>query len=104
MYKMTILYGTPEDPAAFRRYYEDVHVPIARRMPGLTGWTLTWVDADPAQPSPWFLVAALYAESRQAMDALLASPEGAAARADLANFVTGTVEFLPGTEEHVALA
>jgi hypothetical protein len=38
------------------------------------------------------------------MDAILASPEGAAARDDLDNFVTGGVVFLTGEVEQVALA
>jgi hypothetical protein len=38
------------------------------------------------------------------MDAILASPEGVAAREDLANFVTGSVEFLSGEEEPVPLS
>lgn len=104
MYRMTILYGMPEDPEAFRDYYYRVHIPLARKMRGLTGWNLSWVDQDPANPSPYLLVAELYAESRAAMDAILASPEGQAARADLGNFVTGTVEFLAGEEEEVALS
>lgn len=102
MYRMTILYGMPDDPEAFRDYYYRVHIPLARKMPGLTGWNLSWVDQDPS--SPYLLVAELYAESRAAMDAILASPEGQAARADLDNFVTGTVEFLPGEEEEVPLS
>ncbi len=38
------------------------------------------------------------------MQAVLDSPEGKAANADLANFVTGSVEFLNGDEEQVDLA
>lgn len=97
---MTILYGRPEDPQAFRRYYIESHVPVARRMKGLTGWNLSWLDDD----GPYMLVAELYAESKRALDAVLASPEGLAARADLENFVTGSVDFLTGSEEQVALA
>ena len=43
MHRMTILYERPDDLAAFRRYYEDTHVPLARHMPGLTGWNLCWL-------------------------------------------------------------
>lgn len=100
MYRMTILYGMPDDPAAFRDYYDQVHVPLARKMRGLTGWNLSWIE----QPSPYILVAELYAESREAMDAILASPEGQAASKDLDNFVMGTVEFLTGDEEEVPLS
>lgn len=100
MYRMTILYGTPTDPEAFREYYIDKHVPLARKMKGLTGWNLQWTDGNP----DWILVAELYAEDKAAMDAVLASPEGVAAREDLENFVTGGVVFLSGEVEQVALS
>ncbi|MGI3785334.1 MAG: EthD family reductase [Janthinobacterium lividum] len=98
---MTILYGVDEDPEAFRRYYDEKHIPLASRMEGLTGWNLSWID--PASSSRYQLVAELYAESAEALDAILASPAGLAASADLDNFVTGTVEFLTGDEEQVLL-
>jgi len=99
MHRMTILYGVDDDPAAFRSYYYDTHIPIAAKMQGLTGWNLSWID--PSSSSRYQLVAELYAESAEALQAVLASPEGLAASADLDNFVTGTVEFLTGDEEQV---
>jgi uncharacterized protein (TIGR02118 family) len=104
MHRMTILYGTPDDPAAFRDYYESAHIPVARRMRGLTGWNLSWIDPGADGGSGIVLIAELYAESSEAMDAVLASPEGLAASADLDNFVTGTVTFVRGDEVEVALA
>lgn len=103
MHRMTILYRRPADPEAFRRYYYDTHIPLARRMRGLTGWNLSWVGAEDPR-SPWLLVAELYADSADAMDAVLASPEGQASSADLAHFDTAGVEFLRGDEEEVRLA
>lgn len=99
MHRMTILYGVDDDPAAFRRYYYDTHIPLASAMEGLTDWTLSWIDPDSS--SRYQLVAELFAESAEAMDAILASPAGKAASADLDNFVTGTVEFLRGPVEQV---
>jgi uncharacterized protein (TIGR02118 family) len=101
MHRMTILYGVDDDPAAFRTYYYEKHLPIASAMVGLTGWNLSWID--PASSSRYQLVAELYAESAEALQAVLASPAGLAASADLDNFVTGTVEFLTGDEEQVPL-
>ncbi|MGH3098038.1 MAG: EthD family reductase [Streptosporangiales bacterium] len=101
---MTILYGMPDDPDHFREYYYAHHIPLAKRMRGLTGWNLSWVDRDEEDPNPYLLIAELYAESRAAMDEILASPEGQAARDDVPNFATGTVDFLPGEQEEVPLA
>lgn len=102
MHRMTILYGRPADPEAFDAYYRDVHLPIARRMEGLTGWTLTWVDSQSGDVGPpLHLVVELYAESAEAMDAVLASEAGQAASADVPNFASGGVTFLRGTQEQV---
>ena len=40
------------------------------------------------------MIVGLYAESRVAMEAILASPEGQAAVADVSNFATGGAEFM----------
>ena len=97
---MTILYGRPEDPSAFRRYYLRSHVPLAQRMRGLTSWTLQWLEGD----DRYLLVAELSAASREAMDAILASPAGAAAREDVDRFATGGVEYLTGEVDEVTVA
>ncbi|MEJ5943972.1 EthD family reductase [Pseudokineococcus basanitobsidens] len=102
-HRMVIVYGAPEDPAAFRRYYEDHHVPLARAMAGLTRWDLVWLDRGGDGDGRYALVAELTAESAEAMDRVLATPEGRAARDDLERFVTGTVDFLRGDVEEVAL-
>jgi uncharacterized protein (TIGR02118 family) len=97
MYKATVLYGHPKDPAHFDSYYESVHIPIAREMRGLTGWTITKTDGD----SPYYLIAELFAESREKLDAIFDSPEGRAASADLDNFATGGTTFLYGEVQTV---
>ena len=106
MHRLTILYGMPTDPQQFRDYYYETHIPLASKMKGLTGWNLSWIEpsAPGAEPQRYLLVAELYAADRGAMSAVLASPEGQAASADVANFATGTVEFLAGDEEEVSLA
>lgn len=100
MYCLTVLYGHPEDPAEFERYYRDVHIPLARKMSGLAGWTIgkcgsTEVGSEPA----FFLIVRLYAESANAMQSVLDSPEGKATVADVPNFATGGVTFLFSEEE-----
>jgi uncharacterized protein (TIGR02118 family) len=105
MYRLSVLYGVPKDPAEFDRYYREVHIPVARRMRGLARWTITPILKPPdGSVLPYHMIADLYTRTREQMDAVLASPEGRAAREDLDNFVTGSVAFLTGFEEEIDLA
>ncbi len=100
MVRLTVLYGHPTDPDAFQRYYHEVHVPLARKMKGLKGWTIGMCEAAEAgEKPPYYMIVGLYAESRAAMEAILASPEGQATVGDVPNFATGGVTFLYNTED-----
>jgi uncharacterized protein (TIGR02118 family) len=94
MTRLTVLYGHPTDPAEFDRYYHEVHIPIARKMQGLKGWTIGKCEAAaPGEQPPYYMIVGLYADSRAALEAILASPEGQATIADVANFATGGATF-----------
>lgn len=78
------------DYEAFIDYYKTHHVPIIARWPGLRRIVLhtpiAWSDAWPVNRGRAVLMAQLEFESAEAMHAAFASPERAAARADMANF------------------
>jgi uncharacterized protein (TIGR02118 family) len=100
MTRLTVLYGHPTDPAEFDRYYREVHLPLARRMRGLTGWTIGRCQAAaPGERPPYYLIVGLFAETRAALEAVLDSPEGRAAVADVPNFATGGATFMYDDEE-----
>ena len=95
MYRLTVLYGHPIDPVAFQKYYHEVHIPLAKKMQGLKGWTIGMCEPVVAeQPPQYYMIVSLYADSRRDMDAILDSPEGQATVADVPNFATGGVTFL----------
>lgn len=95
MIRLLVLYGHPRDPEAFDRYYASIHVPLAKRMQGLRKWTIGKVQGTPdGSQSPYYYIADLYADSREQLDAIIASPEGQAAVADVPNYATGGVTFL----------
>jgi len=100
MVRLTVLYGHPDDPDAFQRYYHETHIPLARKMKGLKGWTIGMCEAaaEGEQP-PYYMIVGLYAESRAAMETILASPPGQATVADVPNFATGGVTFMYDNEE-----
>jgi uncharacterized protein (TIGR02118 family) len=41
MAKMTVIYKTPKDIAAFEQHYFDVHIPLAKQLPGLIKYEIS---------------------------------------------------------------
>jgi uncharacterized protein (TIGR02118 family) len=97
MIQLTVLYGHPQDPAAFDSYYQQTHGPLAAKIPGLKGYIGSKPAAlMPNEPSPYYLIAELYFESMETLQAGLQSPEGQAAAGDTQNFATGGVTMMIG--------
>ena len=95
MCRLTVLYGHPTDPSEFDRYYHEVHIPIARKMKGLKGWTIGKCESATAgQPPPYYMIVGLYADTRADLETIIASPEGQATIADVPRFATGGCTFL----------
>ncbi len=95
MAKLIVLYGKPVDAGAFDAYYFATHAPLAKRIPGLLGYEVSDGTVQAVgDESPYHLVATLEFASMEALRAALASPEGQAAAADLANFASGGVTLL----------
>ncbi len=90
---LTVLYGQPTDPAAFRRHYEEVHVPLAAALPGARDLSWTF-DVDTLAGDAVFAVFRAAFATRADLDAALASPEGMAAQADVPAFASGGVTIL----------
>jgi uncharacterized protein (TIGR02118 family) len=87
---LVVLYKTPTDPAAFDKYYADIHIPLAKKLPGLRKYTVTKGPvATPGGPSPFYLIAILSFDSMAAIGAAFASPEGKATAADVPKFASG---------------
>jgi uncharacterized protein (TIGR02118 family) len=81
--KLTVVYGTPEDAAAFDTHYFDVHVPLAKDLPGLERVEVAKVTGGPGgSSSPYHLVAELYFADEEALNAALGSDAGRATGKD----------------------
>jgi len=101
MKRVIVLYGKPASPDAFEKHYLDIHVPLVKRMPHLKGFEYSRGAVAASSPEGgWHFVAILTYASQADLDASLASPEGQAAVADVANFATGGAQIL--TVETVA--
>ena len=91
MVRMLVLYNHPEDPAAFDKHYNEIHIPLAKQMPGLVKYTISRNLAANAQ---YYLIAELDWEDLASAQAAMRSPEGKAATGDVANFATTGVSTL----------
>ena len=76
------------DRDEFRRYWRDVHGPLAARIPGLRKYVQNHPLPDAASGDlPCDGIAELWFDSAEAMRAGFASPEGTATTADVPNFL-----------------
>ena len=97
MFKVTVLYGHPADPAAFESYYANTHLPIAARIKGVSRFELTRFTAAPDGSRPAFHRMAEFVFSSEAqMNETMGSAAAQAAVADLSNFATGGVTVMIG--------
>jgi uncharacterized protein (TIGR02118 family) len=75
--------------AASSRYYEDTHIPLAAKMPGLRGYRYGFDVASAEGESAYFCVFEADFDDAAALSAARASDEGQAVRADVPNYATG---------------
>ena len=92
MVKLVVLYGRPEDPDAFERYYADTHTALVKAVPGLRRFEAArGVAAPDGTEVPYQRIAELTFDDLEALQAGRASDQGQAAANDIRNFATGGV-------------
>lgn len=89
MHRLLVLYFPPSDPDHFRSYYEDTHLPLAAKFPGLRGYRYSFDVAAGEGESPYYCVFEADFDDAAALRAARESPEGQAVRADVPNYATG---------------
>ena len=86
MARMIVIYRTPPNAEAFDRHYFDIHVPLAKKIPGLRKYEVSHgpirTPIGPLGPSDVHLIGTLYFDDLGAIEKAFASPEGQAAGAD----------------------
>jgi len=100
-----VCYPPPTDVAAFDQVYADEHVPLAKRIPGVSRITSTTVVGAMSGASPYHRIVLLHFPSMEALQAGVASPAGQAAVAHAGQISTGgapTVLVAEGEQEYRA--
>ena len=91
MHRLLVLYPPPSDTDHFRSYYEDTHLPLAAKLPGLRAYRYSVDVAARPGESPYFCVFEADFDDAGAYRAALESPAGQAVLADVPNYATGGV-------------
>jgi uncharacterized protein (TIGR02118 family) len=83
MVRFLVLYQRPTDVAAFDRHYLDVHVPLAKKLPGLRNYTVSRNPSAIRGPASYHLVAELDWDDMASLERDFASPLGQAVARDV---------------------
>ena len=95
MVKFVVMYGKPEDPAAFDEHYAATHIPLVEKIPNLRRFEAGKVLGTPdGSAPPFYHLAELSFDDPAAMQSALGTPEGQAAAADVETFATGGVTIM----------
>lgn len=96
MVKLIALYRKPQNVQEFDKHYNEIHTPLVLKMPGLRKLEITRITGAPIGESKYHLMAEMYFDSLDALNASNASPEGKAAARDLMNFAADVVTLFYG--------
>jgi uncharacterized protein (TIGR02118 family) len=80
--RFLVIWETPSDEEAFNRHYQEVHIPLAKGLPGLRSYTLGR-NPSPIRGEACYLVGELEFDDMEALKAAFASEQGTANAADV---------------------
>ena len=83
--RFIVLWDTPTNPEEFERHYREVHVPLARKLPGLRRYTLSRNVAPIRGGDPYHLIAELDFDDLASLQRAFRSAEGQATADDVAH-------------------
>jgi uncharacterized protein (TIGR02118 family) len=92
--KLVALYKKPADVDAFEKHYNEIHAPLARKMPGLQKLEVSHMIGAPAGEPKFYMMAELYFEDKATMFTALNSDEGKAAAKDVMGFAGDIIHMM----------
>jgi len=83
MAKMLVIYKTPENPSAFDEHYFNVHIPLAKALPGLRRYEVSRrpIATLAGDPEP-YLIGTLYFDDMSAIRHAFSTEAGRACALD----------------------
>lgn len=99
MVKLVAMYKTPADIEMFDKHYNEIHMPLVAKIPGLIKSEVSKLKALPGTESGFYMMTEMYYEDMDSFNAAMASAEGKASGRDIVNFAKNNVEFYLGKVE-----
>ena len=84
MVRFLVLWKEPLDREAFERHYRDVHIPLAKKLPGLIRYAVSREPRPVRGDERYYIVAQLEWESLAELQRAFSSPEGQQTAQDVA--------------------
>lgn len=87
MAKVLVMYNQPKNQEGFEQYYQNVHIPLAKGIPNLTGLEIHRVLQMQNSNENLYLVTELQFDNQQKLGEGLASSVGQEAQEDVLNLM-----------------
>ncbi len=91
MYKLIAIYKIPNDIDAFDKHYNEIHAPLAAKVPGLVELRVNKIHGTPAGASNLHIIAEMVFNNKEDFKTAMKSEENAAAGKDLMSFAKDIV-------------
>ena len=91
MVRFLVLYDRPQDVEAFDRHYQDIHIPLAKKLPGLRRYTVSRMPFAIRGGEPYYLIAELDWDDMEALQRAFQSAEGKQTAEDVSKLATSGV-------------
>lgn len=86
MYCLTVIYQKPENPEHFKKHYAEVHLPLAKKLPGLRTYNVAYPTALGRQEGAPFCIFQAYFDDLDGMNKALRSDVGKEVASDVPNY------------------
>jgi uncharacterized protein (TIGR02118 family) len=92
MVTVTVLYGHPQDPAAFEEHYANTHLRLVDKVPNFQRYETARIVATlDGTELPYYRIFDIYFDDMERLQSSLSTPKDRHAPNDLPNFATGGV-------------
>lgn len=100
MHKLIAMYKKPDDVDAFMHHYQNVHMPLVEKVPGLASVTVNHCTANPMGGDPeYFMIVEMNYPDAETFKAAMKSPENMATGKDVMTFAKGLVTLVVAHEQ-----